>query len=93
MAQRSYMRIGIPISLREWVASRVKAGEYADPGEYLSELIRLDQRRRAHDQLADLLESSLASGPPRAMTTKDRASLRTMVRDRAARRPLRKKSA
>lgn len=65
------MNISLPEPLRSFVEERVNEGGYGTVSEYLRELIRADQRRRAEERLEQLLLKGLDSGPATPMTKKD----------------------
>src|SRR5260370_6511795 len=55
------MNISLPEELKEYVEERTHAG-YSTPSEYVRELIREDQKRRAKERLDALLLEGLNSG-------------------------------
>jgi antitoxin ParD1/3/4 len=55
------MNISLPEELKQYVETQTKAG-YSTPSEYVRELIREDQKRRAHERLELLLLEGLNSG-------------------------------
>src|SRR5437763_9137878 len=57
------MNISLPEELKEYVEQQTKAG-YSTPSEYVRELIREDQKRRARERLDLLLLEGLESGDP-----------------------------
>jgi antitoxin ParD1/3/4 len=57
------MNISLPHELKEYVEEQTKAG-YSTPSEYVRELIRGDQKRRAKERLDMLLLEGLDSGEP-----------------------------
>lgn len=62
------LNISLPQALKDYVESRVSAGGYSTPSEYLRELVRQDQRRQAEERLEGLLLDGLASGEPIEIT-------------------------
>lgn len=62
------LNISLPQSLKDFVESQVSEGGYSTPSEYLRELLRNDQRRRADDRLEALLLEGLQSGEPIQIT-------------------------
>jgi antitoxin ParD1/3/4 len=57
------MNVSLPKELKEYVEAQTKSG-YSTPSEYVRELIRADQKRRAKEKLdALLLEGLDSSGP------------------------------
>jgi antitoxin ParD1/3/4 len=62
------MSFALPESMRDYIDSRVREGNYGNTSEYLRELIRRDQERHAAARLRDLIAEGLASGPGRPVT-------------------------
>lgn len=61
------MNVSLPDNLKRFVDQCVESGGYGSSSEYVRELIRQDQVRRAEQQLAELLRDGLASGPAEAV--------------------------
>jgi len=57
------MNVSLPEELKEYVEAQTKSG-YSTPSEYVRELIRQDQKRRAKEKLDALLPEGLDSGDP-----------------------------
>jgi len=55
------MNVSLPEDLKEYVEAQTKSG-YSTPSEYVRELIRDDQKRRAKEKLDALLLEGLNSG-------------------------------
>ncbi len=55
------MNVSLPEELKKYVEAQTKNG-YSTPSEYVRELIREDQKRRAKDKLDALLLEGLNSG-------------------------------
>jgi len=55
------MNVSLPEELKEYVEAQIKRG-YSTPSEYVRELIREDQKRRAREKLDALLLEGLNSG-------------------------------
>jgi antitoxin ParD1/3/4 len=55
------MNVSLPEELKEYVEAQTKSG-YSTPSEYVRELIRGDQKRRAKERLDALLLEGLNSG-------------------------------
>ena len=53
---------------KDYVQDQVKKGGYSTPSEYVRELLRQDQKRRAEEQLEDLLLEGIQSGKPIEIT-------------------------
>jgi antitoxin ParD1/3/4 len=62
------LNISLPQPLKDFVEERVKDGGYSTPSEYVRELLREDQKRRAEEKLEALLLESLNSGEPIAIS-------------------------
>jgi antitoxin ParD1/3/4 len=54
------MNVSLPEELKEYVEAQTKSG-YSTPSEYVRELIRKDQRRRAKERLDTMLLEGLNS--------------------------------
>ena len=76
------LNISLPTPLREWIESQVKGGRYGNASEYLRELIRRDQERKAQHRLEELLLEGVKSGSASPLTKQDWAELRTDVAER-----------
>lgn len=70
------MNISLPDQLKEFVDEQVGSGKYSSASEYVRELIRDDERRRAQEKLEALLMEGLQSGRPSEVTKKDWAEIR-----------------
>jgi antitoxin ParD1/3/4 len=57
------MNISLPEELKAYVEEQTHSG-YSTPSEYVRELIREDQKRRAKERLDALLLEGLNSGDP-----------------------------
>ena len=57
------MNVSLPQELKDYVEKQTKVG-YSTPSEYVRELIRYDQKRRAKEHLDALLLEGLDSGEP-----------------------------
>lgn len=55
------MNISLPEPLKDFVDGQVAQGRYSSASEYVRELIRADERRRAEEQLEAQLLKGLAS--------------------------------
>lgn len=58
------MNISLPEPLKEFVDLRVQEQGYSTSSEYIRELIRNDQNRRAEQRVTALILKGLESGPP-----------------------------
>jgi antitoxin ParD1/3/4 len=62
------MNIALPESMKHFVQDRVSGVGYNSTSEYVRELIRADQRRKAEERIDALLLEGLDSGPPIPVT-------------------------
>jgi antitoxin ParD1/3/4 len=86
MASQTSMNISLPESLRDWVQNRVSNEGYGTVSEYFRELIREDQKRKAHEELDRKLLEAIDSGEATEMTAADWKRVRATVRERLARK-------
>ena len=80
------LNISLPDTMRAFIDEQVKSGGYGTASEYLRELIREDQKRKAEEKLEALLLEGLASGAPMELMQEDWKHIRQEVRRRAAQR-------
>lgn len=64
------MNISLPEPLKAFVEAQIAAGRYSSVSEYVRELIREDERRKAQEQLESLLLDGL-KGERSALTRQD----------------------
>ncbi len=57
------LNISLPKALRQYIEGQIAGGAYSTPSEYVRELIREDQKRRAQERLEAALLEGLNSGP------------------------------
>jgi antitoxin ParD1/3/4 len=57
------MNISLPETLKQYIEEQVSAGGYSSASEYVRELVRADQQRKARAQLEDELLEALKSEP------------------------------
>lgn len=55
------MNISLPEPLKEFVDGQIAQGRYSSASEYVRELIRADEKRKAQDRLEGLLLEGLGS--------------------------------
>lgn len=65
------MNISLPDQLKEFVDVQVGSGRYSSVSEYVRDLIRDDEKRKARERLEALLMEGLKSGEPTEMTRQD----------------------
>ncbi|MBL0161563.1 MAG: type II toxin-antitoxin system ParD family antitoxin [Bryobacterales bacterium] len=63
--------MSLPDQLKDSVDNQVGSGRYSSVSEYVRDLIRDDEKRRAHDRLEALLIEGIQSGQPTEMTRQD----------------------
>ena len=81
MSQES-MNIALPEGMKDFVLQQVSEGGYSTASEYVRELIRADQKRKADERLETLLLAGLDSGKTTPLTRKDWADIRAAVHAR-----------
>jgi antitoxin ParD1/3/4 len=83
------MNISLPDPLKLYVEQQVNAGGYSSASEYVRELVRADQKRKAKEHLEGVLLAALKSKPEKA-TPAWWSKLRKEIRSEAApRKPAR----
>jgi antitoxin ParD1/3/4 len=88
------INISLPDAMREWIADQLKGGAYGNASEYIRDLIRSDQKRRAEERLEELLLEGLNSGRVVEVTPDFWAKKKQALVSRAGKRlPARKRSA
>ena len=69
------MNISLPDPLKQYVDGQISTGRYSSASEYVRELIRADEKRKAEEQLeAKLLEG--LSGAESELTAADWSAIR-----------------
>jgi antitoxin ParD1/3/4 len=69
------MNISLPDPLKQFVDGQIAKGKYSSASEYVRELIRADEKRKAEEQLEALLLEGLGSKET-AMTPADWKAIR-----------------
>jgi antitoxin ParD1/3/4 len=69
------MNISLPEPLKQFVDGQISTGRYSSASEYVRELIRADEKRKAEDQLEALLLEGL-QGEETPMTREDWQAIR-----------------
>ncbi len=70
------MNISLPDQLKDFVENQVGSGKYSSVSEYVRDLIRDDEKRKAQEGLEALLMEGLQSGEATEMTRQDWADIR-----------------
>jgi antitoxin ParD1/3/4 len=86
------MNVSLPEQLKAFVDHQVGSGRYGTVSEYVRELIREDEKRKAQEKLETLLLEGLQSGKPTEMTRKDWAEIRGEAMKQFETRRARKRS-
>jgi antitoxin ParD1/3/4 len=83
------MNISLPDPLKDFIEQQVSSGRYSSVSEYVRELVREDEKRKAQEKLEALLLEGIESGEATAMTRQDWADIRrqAMARIQARRLP------
>ena len=80
------MNISLPDPLKQFIEEQVSAGGYSSTSEYMRELVRADQKRKARQELEEILLTALRSGEPTDVTPEMWEELRAKIRTRATAR-------
>ena len=70
------MNISLPDQRKEFVDGQVGSGGYSSVSEYVRELIRADEKRKAQDRLEALLLEGIRSGEATELTRQDWSDIR-----------------
>lgn len=76
------MNIALSSEMKDFVRVEVSTGGYSSTSEYIRDLIRREQKRRAEAELERLLVDGLDSGPSKELTAADWKRLRERIRKR-----------
>ena len=76
------LNISLPSSLKEFVEAQVQESGFSTPSEYIRNLVRDDQKRRAEEKLEALLLEGLNSGEPIEITPEYWEKKRTQLIER-----------
>lgn len=71
------MNISLPDQLKDFVDGQVGTGRYSSVSEYVRDLIRDDEKRKAQEKLEALLVEGIQSGEATEMTREDWSDIRT----------------
>lgn len=78
------LQVSLSDEMRSFIEDQVREGSYQDQSEYVRDLIRHDQERKAREQVDALLLEGLKSGEASPLTSEDWQGIRQQVRVRAA---------
>ena len=76
------MNVSLPDTLRDYIEQQVKIGGYGSSSEYIRDLIRQDQKRKAQEHLQTLLLEGLDSGEALPMSDRDWTEIRQAVQEK-----------
>lgn len=85
------LNISLPDAMRKWIEDQLEGGGYGNASEYIRELIREDQKRKAEERLEVLLLEGLNSGRVVEVTPEYWANKKRALLTRASRRSLRRR--
>ena len=71
------MSISLPDQLKDFVDVQVGSGSYSSVREYARDPIRVDEKRKAQEELEALLMDGIQSGGPPEMTKQHWKDIRT----------------
>ncbi len=74
------MNISLPEQLKDFVDDQVGSGRYSSVSEYVRDLIRDDEKRKAQEKLEAMLLEGIQSGEPTEMTRQDWDDIRRVAR-------------
>jgi len=80
------MNISLPDPMKQYVEEQVSAGGYSSASEYVRELVRADQKRRAKEELEQILMNAMNSGDPIDITPEVVEDVKRRLRARAVQR-------
>ena len=83
------MNISLPAPLKRFIDEQIAAGCYSSASEYVRDLIRGDEKRRAEERLEALLLEGL-EGQESPLTREDWTAIRNEALSRVAARKKRK---
>jgi antitoxin ParD1/3/4 len=84
------MNISIPNPLKKFVNQQISSGRYSSVSEYVRELIRQDEKRRAQEKLEAMLLEGVRSGDATLMTNEDWKEIRETAMAKIKARRLKK---
>jgi antitoxin ParD1/3/4 len=77
------LNISLPDQMKDFVDEQVGERGYQSPSDYFQDLLRKEQKRKAEEELEQLLEKGLSSGTAK-MDEKDWADIRSELDSRIA---------
>lgn len=77
------MNISLPDPMKQYVEEQVSEGGYSSASEYVRELVRADQKRKAKEALEQSLIEAIREGEPEEATPEWWANLRSQLKQRS----------
>ena len=77
------MNISLPEALKRFARERAKQAGFANPSDYVRDLIRTDRKRAEREKLDRMLMEGLASGDPQLLDSKEWDDIRSEIMERA----------
>jgi antitoxin ParD1/3/4 len=87
MKPMTSLNISLPKTLKKFVEDQTAQGGYSTPSEYVRQLLREDQKRRAEEELESMLLAGLRSGKRLEVNEEYWQKLRERILDRHSERP------
>ncbi len=82
MSPMSTINISLPETMKAYIDEQVSKGGYSTVSEFFRDLIRQDQKRKAKENLEDLLLEGIQSGSTTPMSTQDWEDIRLAVQEK-----------
>jgi antitoxin ParD1/3/4 len=76
------MNISLPDPLKQFVDAQIASGRYSSVSEYIRELIRQDETRKAREKLETFLLEGVRSGDPSPIRPEDWTGIRREAEER-----------
>ena len=80
------MNIALPSQMKDFVQTQVEGGGFSSVSEYVRQLIRADQERKAHEKTDRKLLEAIDDGPAIPWTAGELEKLKNRVRQRYSKR-------
>ena len=80
------MNIALPPAMKTFVQQQVQGAGYSSVSEYVRQLIRADQQRKAREEIDRKLLEALDGGPATPWSAKELETLKSRVRQRHSKR-------
>jgi len=78
------MNISLPEALKRFARERAEQAGFANPSDYVRDLIRADRKRAEKERLDRMLMEGLASGDPQLLDSKEWDDIRSEIMVKAA---------